>query len=877
MTYTAGTNGTISGSANQTVNSGSAGTAVTATPSSGYHFVNWSDGSTSATRTDSNVLANLSVTATFAANVVAPTTYTLTYTAGANGTLIGSASQTVSSGANGTAVTAVPVAGYKFVSWSDGNTSATRTDADVNADISVTATFTLNAAASFTLTYTAGANGTLTGTASQTVIGGADGSAVTAVPAAGYTFSSWSDGSTANPRKDIDVLNNVTVTASFTPVTASSYTLNYAAGDGGSITGVLTQSVISGASGTSVTAVPNDGYYFVQWIDGNTNATRLDSGITANLTVTAQFAVNVVHSVGGGGGSSGGSSGGTTGTTGGTTTSPSPAPSSVTSTGSVVDKTGKTVQSITIASTTQSDGTTTVSVPAAQAVVMQQPDGTKSTLTDATKLGFTVQAADGSTAATGPVISMSADGTVSVTSLASGSESKVAVTYDLGNGQKIIIGSMDVKVDSTGKVSLTSTLIDPYGVITDSVTGQPIAGANLTLHYANTARNIAAGKTPDSVVALPVIPGFAPNNNQDPQVSNATGTCGFMVYPSSDYYVTAIVPGYDDYKSPTISVEQYIVKLDLRMNKPITGVTRISGESRVDTAIAIAKSSHTGLVSNAILATADNFPDALAGSVLAYKLNAPILLVGDSAEDQAKVLDYLKNNLYAAGTVYILGGTGAVSADMESKVSAEGFASITRLGGLDRYETASKISEALDVKKGTPVVLVYGENYPDALSISGAAADMQYPIFLVNGDSLTDAVAQKITAINPTKVYIIGSQGVVSQAIQDQVTKLTSLDHSNIVRLGGADRFETSLAVAQFFNQAGQTTCIATGNNFPDALAGSAYAANANAPIILTDSTLSDDAIAYLKTRKMTGVTIFGGAGVVSKDIERELSQILAK
>ena len=154
---------------------------------------------------------------------------------------------------------------------------------------------------------------------------------------------------------------------------------------------------------------------------------------------------------------------------------------------------------------------------------------------------------------------------------------------------------------------------------------------------------------------------------------------------------------------------------------------------------------------------------------------------------------------------------------------------------------------------------------------------MQYPIFLVNGDSLIDAVAQKITTINPTKVYIIGSQGVVSQAIQDQVTQLTSLDSSNIVRLGGADRFETSLAVAQYFNQIGQTTCIATGNNFPDALAGSAYAAKANAPIVLTDSTLSDDEIAYLKTRKITGVTIFGGEGVVSKDIEQQLSQIFAK
>ena len=313
---------------------------------------------------------------------------------------------------------------------------------------------------------------------------------------------------------------------------------------------------------------------------------------------------------------------------------------------------------------------------------------------------------------------------------------------------------------------------------------------------------------------------------------------------------------------------------------PVTSapsVTRLSGANRIDTSIAIAKATYTGKVSNVIIATADNFPDALAGSVLAYKLNAPILLVGEYSDDQNKVLDYLKNNLTTSGAIYVLGGSSAVGDVMVSQINTEGFTNITRLSGTDRYKTASKIAEVLNVKTGTPIILVSGENYPDALSISSVAADMQYPIFLVNGDSLTSEVVQQITSINPTKVYIIGSQGAVSQSVQDQVTKLTSLDPSNIVRLGGTDRFETSLAVAQYFDQSGKDTCIATGNNFPDALAGSVYAAKENAPIILTGSTLSDETIAYLKTRKMTGVTIFGGEGAVSKDIEQVLSQMLPK
>ena len=71
---------------------------MTAVPNAGYHFVNWSDASTANPRTDTNVMANVSVTANFAIN-----TYTLTYTAGANGSISGTSPQTVNHGANGTA------------------------------------------------------------------------------------------------------------------------------------------------------------------------------------------------------------------------------------------------------------------------------------------------------------------------------------------------------------------------------------------------------------------------------------------------------------------------------------------------------------------------------------------------------------------------------------------------------------------------------------------------------------------------------------------------------------------------------------------------------------------------------------------------------
>jgi phosphodiesterase/alkaline phosphatase D-like protein len=136
MLLRTGVAGSIGGAAAQTVSYGADGTAVTAVPATGYHFVQWSDGATTNPRSDLNVTSNVNVTASFAIN-----TYTLNYTPGANGTISGANPQTVNYGANGTPVTAVAESGYQFIGWSDSSTVNPRTDANVTANISVTASF----------------------------------------------------------------------------------------------------------------------------------------------------------------------------------------------------------------------------------------------------------------------------------------------------------------------------------------------------------------------------------------------------------------------------------------------------------------------------------------------------------------------------------------------------------------------------------------------------------------------------------------------------------------------------------------------------------------------------------------------------------------
>ncbi|HEY5484686.1 MAG TPA: InlB B-repeat-containing protein [Propionibacteriaceae bacterium] len=283
--YSADTGGTITGTASQIVAYGGSGTAVTAQASPGHHFLGWSDGVATAARTDSGVVGPISVTALFA--VDAPNTYTLAYTASTGGSIVGASPQTVASGLSGTQVTATPATGYHFVSWSDGKTTAVRTDVNVTTDVLVSANFALG---SFQLHYTAGTGGTISGAASQTVTYNGSGIAVTAVPATGHHFVAWSDGTTTATRTDGNLTADKSVSAIFA---LNTYQLHYTAGSGGALSGIASQTVTYGASGTEVTALPSAGHLFVAWTDGVTSATRTDSSVTGPVAVTAVFAVGV--------------------------------------------------------------------------------------------------------------------------------------------------------------------------------------------------------------------------------------------------------------------------------------------------------------------------------------------------------------------------------------------------------------------------------------------------------------------------------------------------------------------------------------------------------------------------------------------------------
>ncbi|WP_239772390.1 InlB B-repeat-containing protein [Tenacibaculum finnmarkense] len=284
--YTAGNNGTITGDLAQTIEEGKATSQVKAIADAGYEFVKWSDGNTSQTRTDI-ADADKEFTAEFVKTLVVVKNYTVKYIAGNNGSITGDLTQTIEEGKTTSQVKATADAGYEFVKWSDNNTSETRTDI-ADADKEFTAEF-VKVIEKFTVKYTAGNNGTITGNLTQTIEEGKATSEVKAIADAGYEFVKWSDNNTSETRTDIADADKE-FKAEFVAIVkvAKNYTVKYTAGNNGTITGNLAQTIEEGKTTSEVKAIANTGYEFVKWSDGNTSETRTDIA-DADKEFTAEF------------------------------------------------------------------------------------------------------------------------------------------------------------------------------------------------------------------------------------------------------------------------------------------------------------------------------------------------------------------------------------------------------------------------------------------------------------------------------------------------------------------------------------------------------------------------------------------------------------
>ena len=239
---------------------------IVATPAEGYHFVGWSDGDTTSTRM-LVVTSDITLTAEFAINI-----YNVTLLA-ENGTVIGAGKYQHGDVAT---ITATPAVGYHFVGWSDGDTTSMRMLV-VTSDITLTAEFATNV---YSVTLLA-ENGTVTGAGKYRH---GDVATITATPAVGYHFVGWSDGDTTSMRMLV-VTSDITLEAEFA---INVYTVTLS-GQNGTVVGAGKYN-----HGTEVTisAIPDNGYHFVSWSDGDTTLTRTFV-LTSDITLVAEFELDM--------------------------------------------------------------------------------------------------------------------------------------------------------------------------------------------------------------------------------------------------------------------------------------------------------------------------------------------------------------------------------------------------------------------------------------------------------------------------------------------------------------------------------------------------------------------------------------------------------
>lgn len=327
---------------------------------------------------------------------------------------------------------------------------------------------------------------------------------------------------------------------------------------------------------------------------------------------------------------------------------------------------------------------------------------------------------------------------------------------------------------------------------------------------------------------------------------------------------------------------------------------RLAGSDRIDTSIQQALKGWSIGAPAVVLARADNFPDALSGVPLAAKLGAPVLLT-PSNELDARVQNALKT--LKPEKVYLLGGEGALGTKITTKLTELGWGTDqqVRLSGVNRYETAASI--ALETARLTShissvsqtgqvsslsdpveaVAIATGEDFPDALSIASIAGAKQMPILLTEPKALPEETLKAIMDLKPKKVYLIGGEGAISPAVQADLQAQLNLSSSSLIRIFGASRYDTMAAVAKAFAGESQGLSFATGEDFPDALAGAALAARLKSTVILLPK-CSLEEYPNLKTaidqhpwNSTAQPYIFGGDGAISDEREQELKDLLSK
>ncbi|HEX2027091.1 MAG TPA: cell wall-binding repeat-containing protein, partial [Nitriliruptorales bacterium] len=305
---------------------------------------------------------------------------------------------------------------------------------------------------------------------------------------------------------------------------------------------------------------------------------------------------------------------------------------------------------------------------------------------------------------------------------------------------------------------------------------------------------------------------------------------------------------------------------------------RVAGEERVATAVAGARHGWDAS-SQVVLASAVDYPDALAAGVLAARRDAPVLLtlpdrlpspVGDEIE-----------RLKAAHVV-IVGGRAAVSEDVALAVAATAHRpQVLRIAGPHRYATAAEVARAAGPSATGEAVVVSGARFADAVSAGAlAAVPDRLPPLLTTADRLHPDAEAALRDLDATEVIVVGGSAAVAPQVDEDLRR----GGWRVSRLAGDDRYATSATVAaraaDRLGERRRGAVLATGAAFPDALAAGGLAARTSSVLALVpprDLSAAPAVADLLRTHAGTLVSsaVLGGRAAVSVRTAEQVADLL--
>jgi putative cell wall-binding protein/uncharacterized protein YkwD len=220
-----------------------------------------------------------------------------------------------------------------------------------------------------------------------------------------------------------------------------------------------------------------------------------------------------------------------------------------------------------------------------------------------------------------------------------------------------------------------------------------------------------------------------------------------------------------------------------------------------------------------------------------------------------------------------LAALGLVATSLVAGTPPAAEAAATRIAGADRFETAVRVSQQLP--RSESVFLASGVSFPDALAAAPVAAAEGAHLLLVRPEGIPQVVKDEISRLSPSEIVVVGSEAALSATVEDEALALRP--SASVTRIGGADRVETSMLLFDRLRGPGRPPVsdvwVASGFNFPDALAAGAVAAREGHALVLT--TGANPGFQQHIAQRLTGVARFhvpGGTVAVGADVQAALA-----